>query len=149
MRRMRPIRISIHVPREGDDTLFGEEADDVVEISIHVPREGDDWLPIGRPIELRISIHVPREGDDWKPATTRPRPTTFQSTSPVRGTTESQTSAIPRRLFQSTSPVRGTTNILKIAAFDAKISIHVPREGDDGAQILALAGADDFNPRPP
>ena len=33
-------------------------------ISIHVPREGDDSLTACAPSTTRISIHVPREGDD-------------------------------------------------------------------------------------
>ena len=35
------IRISIHVPREGDDNIAKVKGQDYV-ISIHVPREGDD-----------------------------------------------------------------------------------------------------------
>ena len=57
-------KISIHVPREGDDSVE-YRAPYVDTISIHVPREGDDLpfrpVPRSRP----ISIHVPREGDDW------------------------------------------------------------------------------------
>ena len=54
-----------------------------------------------------------------------------------------------RSLFQSTSPVRGTTQYAIDNAPDGMISIHVPREGDDklldGDNRLDL----DFNPRPP
>ena len=56
--------ISIHVPREGDDVLGGEQHH-ALHISIHVPREGDDVIfsdHSGVPAD--ISIHVPREGDD-------------------------------------------------------------------------------------
>ena len=34
-------------------------------ISIHVPREGDDLCCICGPLYAQISIHVPREGDDF------------------------------------------------------------------------------------
>ena len=37
---------------------------DVLRISIHVPREGDDGLGEKQRGDDRISIHVPREGDD-------------------------------------------------------------------------------------
>ena len=33
-------------------------------ISIHVPREGDDSVEYRAPYVDTISIHVPREGDD-------------------------------------------------------------------------------------
>ena len=37
-----PIRISIHVPRVGDDVFMGGRKSLTLEISIHVPRVGDD-----------------------------------------------------------------------------------------------------------
>ena len=36
----------------------------MVRISIHVPREGDDYEALARGGSRYISIHVPREGDD-------------------------------------------------------------------------------------
>ena len=39
--------------------------------------------------------------------------------------------------FQSTSPVRGTTAGLQEVDQEIKISIHVPREGDDHAMIFS------------
>ena len=58
------LKISIHVPREGDDLRRSRPCPSGM-ISIHVPREGDDdraciRAGAGHP----ISIHVPREGDD-------------------------------------------------------------------------------------
>ena len=62
-----------------------KRADD--DISIHVPREGDDTgLEIENP-DLKISIHVPREGDDGGRKSMTPFRETFLSTSPARGTT--------------------------------------------------------------
>ena len=56
-------------------------------ISIHVPREGDDiLLPPLFPTRW-ISIHVPREGDDAEIKRFRKRRSKFLSTSPARGTT--------------------------------------------------------------
>ena len=58
------IIISIHVPREGDDSEIKSSVKNTA-ISIHVPREGDDQEASERINELAtISIHVPREGDD-------------------------------------------------------------------------------------
>ena len=79
-------KISIHVPREGDDscapplinashgfqstspargTTSREQGDpEDLSISIHVPREGDDPRRESQPPGQWISIHVPREGDD-------------------------------------------------------------------------------------
>ena len=36
-----------------------------VAISIHVPREGDDTNTVANGMLMIISIHVPREGDDF------------------------------------------------------------------------------------
>ena len=149
-------RISIHVPREGDDSPTACPAALWI-ISIHVPREGDDSPELPILAEFPISIHVPREGDDGqdKPAarqdakfqstspvrgTTKPMvwmplpPIRFQSTSPVRGTTGAESIDFDGILFQSTSPVRGTTVHTICFGQVGKISIHVPREGDDVAQ---------------
>ena len=59
--------------------------------------------------ERDISIHVPREGDDSNIVFPSSFLLLFQSTSPARGTTTSD------------------TQIIQMEA----ISIHVPREGDD------------------
>ena len=57
-------------------------------ISIHVPREGDDGAKIGtKETQYLISIHVPREGDDSPQRHQTGTGAIFQSTSPVRGTT--------------------------------------------------------------
>ena len=53
------------------------------------------------------------------------------------------------QLFQSTSPVRGTTRAYAGHCQGYRISIHVPREGDDGVGAGGDAEHGDFNPRPP
>ena len=60
---------------------------DAATISIHLPREGDDRGKKWADRMLLISIHVPREGDDRLSLKTAISPLSFQSTSPVRGTT--------------------------------------------------------------
>ena len=146
--------ISIHVPREGDDHLLCKafviggnfnprpprggrpgthpRCYSAIRISIHVPREGDD-VPASRRTLLTqdISIHVPREGDDF-PSPWVPRWQCNFNPRPPRGGR-----LFLRKLdcnclkFQSTSPARGTTNVVISFNLTSKISIHVPREGDD------------------
>ena len=125
---MRSKLISIHVPREGDDVQDAYAKQNYANISIHVPREGDDYLDGRVILAINISIHVPREGDDGWRAPPASGTSTFQSTSPVRGTTAPETgTAGAEDEFQSTSPVRGTT-------------------GHPGA---GRPDHRDFNPRPP
>ena len=57
-------------------------------ISIHVPREGDDLSRLCGFFICRISIHVPREGDDGDFVNDRVFRRIFLSTSPARGTTD-------------------------------------------------------------
>ena len=141
--------ISIHVPRERDDTLHWDKDKRRYIISIHVPRERDD----------------PKANDLISSADFL-----FQSTSLVRGTTAPPAHDPPGDAFQSTSLVRGTTHLLnKSSAGDVisihvprerddeggvpmwrrgEISIHVPRERDDQRPRTKSATGDDFNPRP-
>ena len=83
-------KISIHVPREGDDAIFCDDCGEQIVISIHVPREGDDASAAVEAAKLGISIHVPREGDDQAQGAIEALGTRFQSTSPVRGTTDAK-----------------------------------------------------------
>ena len=78
-----------------------------------------------------------------------PEDTGFQSTSPVRGTTAKATDVPGWEPFQSTSPVRGTTQAQRWFEDGADISIHVPREGDDGQPGWEGDNNGYFNPRPP
>ena len=102
-------RISIHIPRVGDDvigittagdggrfqstspvwgmTTLERIGDNDVGISIHIPRVGDDPSPPAEPVSQAISIHIPRVGDDGGPHINQRADTKFQSTSPVWGMT--------------------------------------------------------------
>ena len=123
--------ISIHVPLAGHDVRSGT-ADRCTDISIHVPLAGHDpagparaaarqnfnpRAPCGarqrRMRELRreneISIHVPLAGhDEWFKMSSS-FCSEFQSTCPLRGTTQIPFSLIAIIVFQSTCPLRGTT----------------------------------------
>ena len=128
---LRTLRISIHIPRVGDDhddlhrrrgdlrfqstspvwgmTLQPVVMSPTVAISIHIPRVGDDFVVQGYRIVGIISIHIPRVGDDQILAC----------------------SAEILREFQSTSPVWGMTCSLCKRTHWLAISIHIPRVGDD------------------
>ena len=125
-------------------------------ISIHVPREGDDSAPPGSlPPTPDFNPRPPRGGRLASPMVEM-LSVIFQSTSPARGTTFSMDSSTERFIFQSTSPARGTTIDILIRDYIpcnfnprpprggrpcirrrtlrmSPISIHVPREGDDPA----------------
>ena len=102
-------KISIHVPREGDDHPAGSQCSSLQDFNPRPPRGGRRAVDDDPEQPLDISIHVPREGDDAPPSLLASASRIFQSTSPARGTT-----GILCRLpivvqFQSTSPARGTT----------------------------------------
>ena len=74
----------------------------------------------------------------------------FQSTLPVRGATQQDTSQQRGEGFQSTLPVRGATRQTEHQIEIVTVSIHAPREGSDTADPTdAGTGASSFNPRSP
>ena len=152
-------------------------------ISIHVPREGDDSAGrcVGAPVALflstspargtttaaglctnptTISIHVPREGDDAQtgaeynpPLYFYPRPprggrrahkmpanrhNNFYPRPPRGGRHRTMYRLYMADAFLSTSPARGTTTLTTPGFARSPISIHVPREGDDGRMLIRL-----------
>ena len=101
------VRISIHVPREGNDQ--GSKTQPVYScISIHVPREGNDLFLIFIDGGPNISIHVPREGND-------------RNGQHLSRITEEISIHVPRE---------GNDRVLRIWDDQQNISIHVPREGN-------------------
>ena len=86
-----------------------------------------------------------RAGPGYRPTARR-----FLSTSPARGTTQRILfRGLDDTQFLSTSPARGTTPVLGVGMYLIRISIHVPREGDDCSVRCAPAPGRDFYPRPP
>ena len=57
-------RVSIHIPRVGDDVQTYIQLQRIVKISIHIPRVGDDKSVTDEQQRNGISIHIPRVGDD-------------------------------------------------------------------------------------
>ena len=132
------LRISIHVPRVGDDPFgcssvmlsspfqstspvwgtTGSCAKDHSYTSDFNPRPpcgGRHHNVLFSPKNFHISIHVPRVGDD-------------------------AIGNVPfgdYNIFQSTSPVWGTTAGVTTRPSGRAISIHVPRVGDDPPHFLA------------
>ena len=80
-------------------------------ISIHVPREGDDQGPKKKKRWLKWYFYPrPPRGGRPSRASAGPSPTQFLSTSPARGTTDCGMRYVLMVLvFLSTSPARGTT----------------------------------------
>ena len=103
--------ISIHVPREGDDMMWQYTSTGSVFLSTSPARGTTDRQ------------HIPASGHR------------FLSTSPARGTTGGTTSFFTAKSFLSTSPARGTTQDKEANDRLYRISIHVPREGDDLVKV--------------
>ena len=101
-------------------------------ISIHIPRVGDDGDPMERRDEMAISIHIPRVGDDLAIWLRHNRRGEFQSTSPVWGMTYpcakcEQTCNISIHIPRVGDDVPCACP----CDFGLTISIHIPRVGDD------------------
>ena len=79
-----------------------------------------------------ISIHVPREGDDHSTYKRGRKQAEFQSTSPARGTTILYPPILSYCYHFNPRPPRGGRHLLVQKIWNEnRISIHVPREGDD------------------
>ena len=74
---------------------------------------------------------------------------TFQSTSPVRGTTYVSKYMLSNTGISIHVPREGDDKLGKKYLTNPSISIHVPREGDDANGTRTNLTHDDFNPRPP
>ena len=73
----------------------------------------------------------------------------FQSTSPVRGTTGWYQAYVQLANISIHVPREGDDNQMPEKIVNILISIHVPREGDDQHGPIQPHGRTDFNPRPP
>ena len=73
----------------------------------------------------------------------------FQSTSPVRGTTEPAEETVRMADISIHVPREGDDGDHRVQRLAQLISIHVPREGDDNPPEAWIASARYFNPRPP
>ena len=161
-------RISIHVPRVGDDA---RQPRNIQAQQNFYPRPpcGGRLTPqqYGEP-PGRISIHVPRVGDDWRFENDQrtwlyfyPRPpcggrlTTvhhscnmsvldFYPRPPCGGRRIRKDLEGQKPGFLSTSPVWGTTPELTIHTSTRDISIHVPRVGDDLLRYVRKQGMSIF-----
>ena len=101
-------------------------------ISIHVPREGDDSTGHWRSCcAACISIHVPREGDDRSGVAGPDGPQYFYPRPPRGGRRRPSLAATSRSYFYPRPPRGGRRGGLRKSRRKRNISIHVPREGDD------------------
>ena len=116
----------------GDDAADLGLAPDVTVISIHVPRMGDDHC--GRKRDGVQRYFYPRPPYGGRPTNrflSMFQKINFYPRPPYGGRRIYFIAITPQIAFLSTSPVWGTT--FKVAIFKKriKISIHVPRMGDD------------------
>ena len=91
-----------------------------------------------------ISIHAPRTGSDSKPARSGGIGSSFQSTLPARGATQSSEITSAMAKFQSTLPARGATPTFVGMFLATSISIHAPRTGSDAGKRKEGPGEKEF-----
>ena len=143
------MKISIHVPREGDDRSCGAGKSARTNFNPRPPRGG-------RPFSLSLYLILVR----------------FQSTSPARGTTilisngeiiksnfnprpprggrlVTLDTAIHLHIFQSTSPARGTTKLRAWQERQNEFQSTSPARGTTASGEVTPKWDLNFNPRPP
>ena len=167
------LRISIHAPREGGDSLisFTMRTCSIFQstppargatsvrcanrvwqhISIHAPREGGDRIRIYRCGNINfISIHAPREGGDRDGGLRADR-----ARISIHAPREGGDGALMERErvyfeFQSTPPARGATAVSHPSRSCKTYFNPRPPRGGRQRQVRQTGGEpDDFNPRPP
>ncbi len=118
-------------------------------ISIHVPREGNDAEDRGgRQEHHHFNPRSPR-GERRKTPWAITSTGNFNPRSPRGERPFRITAYLSPELFQSTFPARGTTQHSCKAGTTPKISIHVPREGNDLGAYSSIRYGFHFNPRSP
>ena len=123
----------------GDDLVLIAAPCKLLKISIHVPRVGDDRHHLFDIDTTYISIHVPRVGDDGSSVVLVHSPANFYPRPPRGGRHGNATYTAISLEFLSTSPAWGTTYVFHNAtSIHVDISIHVPRVGDDGQRNGAV-----------
>ena len=147
--------VLIHIPRVGDDAYEGTSLSARAAVSIHIPRVGDDifsasaaaagsmfqstspvWgmtqIQFDGDEETGVSIHIPRVGDDHDAGCGDGQHDGFQSTSPVWGMTLRKLRILAVQLSFNPHPRVGddTGQTYKVIIGE-KVSIHLPRVGDD------------------
>ena len=116
-------------------------------LSTSPARGTTDWLQQEEQADEFLSTSPARGTTVY--CTTPTRVCQFLSTSPARGTTAVSNAIVEFHIFLSTSPARGTTGGNILVRAGEKISIHVPREGDDSVQPTISPSTTNFYPRPP
>ena len=135
--------ISIHVPRVGDDRAASRAYLRRPHFYPRPPRGGRRFrchrcTPPGKYFYPR----PPRGGRPGPASPSSAHRSIFLSTSPAWGTTSVKSILVPTSEFLSTSPAWGTTPCCGPRWPGTRISIHVPRVGDDqenAANITAVA----------
>ena len=103
------------------------------------PARGATFFRTPRFTPCSISIHAPREGSDFGEDIDNCPANISLSTLPARGATPRPTQPCAGTTFLSTLPARGATMRQNPQYIDTSISIHAPREGSDGVQVLPIS----------
>ena len=164
IRLYRQVRISIHAPHAGCDTLNNCKNKVFCEISIHAPHAGcDNSIKLTFFDSSTFQSTHPMRGATCQSKTSQIL-VRFQSTHPMRGATIINGKKVWHRIFQSTHPMRGATGTVDgnfkkpqyfnprtpcgVRPFDAEIaekfsviSIHAPHAGCDQTSDPAQANA--------
>ena len=128
LRRMiSALRISIHAPRAGGDSVEKAGEMNSLGISIHAPRAGGDADRAAASCCRCISIHAPRAGGD------------YFCLSALRWYSN----------FNPRPPCGGRRQNGVMSADDIRISIHAPRAGGDGASSILPTHTPTFQSTPP
>ena len=120
-------------------------------ISIHVPRVGDDASSVTASILCKYDFYPrpPRGGRRPPAGFARPALLYFYPRPPRGGRRTERVEEGTATEFLSTSPAWGTTSLSQTPLPLSAISIHVPRVGDDTAAALFTLTFLNFYPRPP
>ena len=125
-------------------------AESVITFQSTRPMRGATRRRLLRQKRRSISIHAPHAGRDGLRASHQYHEGHFNPRAPCGARRSSTLCTISfASTFQSTRPMRGATDTRRLAPFPSPISIHAPHAGRDHDATDAVAVYRDFNPRAP
>ena len=144
-----PTYISIHAPRAGRDTHSTRSSATPSLFQSTRPVRGATSFVEPTYAQLKISIHAPRAGRDCTSGFLTGTSQNFNPRAPCGARRTREPIWIGVTTFQSTRPVRGATDTADIQKVIHCISIHAPRAGRDASLSMWTRYARNFNPRAP
>ena len=143
------VRVSIHAPREGCDTIAKTRLRRAKRFNSRTPGGVRQYVSAKVEAICNVSIHAPREGCDSPASSLGCCCCSFNSRTPggVRPLTIIIITVMAQ--FQFTHPGRGATRAWEPCKERIEVSIHAPREGCDSQQKGRAKRANSFNSRTP